>query len=138
MFWKILFKLFIKNKEKKILALFSLILGIGISISFFSTSIQMTDKIHREFHRFGANIKIRPKPENKKADLTPADFAELKKIFWKNQIIAATPVAHLPGTLQQQPVILNGVFITESFPISENKTWKTGLKTLCNYWNIKG
>lgn len=118
MLGKLIYNSFRRDLRKKIVAMSAVMLATSLATFLLNWSLNLGDKIQRDLRAYGANILIVPAGEslpvsagnidlhlNSGNYLKYSDFASLEKIFWRNQIVAFSPI--LP-----QQVIANGNEVT--------------------------
>src|SRR5712664_3865600 len=106
MFLRIVADSFGRRPRHKLLTGAALALGMGVATAALSVSLDVGDRLAKEFRSLGANLLVTPqadslpleiggvdyRPVNVGAYLPEADLAKLKTIFWHNNIIAFAPV----------------------------------------------
>src|SRR5262245_31140110 len=102
---------FARRPRRKLLTAAALSLGMAVATAALSVSLDVGDRLAKEFRSLGANLVVTPeadslpleiggvdyRPVNAGAYLPEADLAKIKTVFWHNNIIAFAPTleAHL-------------------------------------------
>ncbi|HKV63545.1 MAG TPA: ABC transporter permease [Candidatus Acidoferrum sp.] len=106
MFLRIVADSFGRRPRHKLLTGAALALGMGVATAALSVSLDVGDRLAKEFRSLGANLLITPqadslpleiggvdyRPVNAGAYLPEADLPKLKTIFWHNNIVAFAPI----------------------------------------------
>src|SRR5256885_12555955 len=88
----------------------ALALGMAVATAALSGSLDVGDRLAREFRSLGANLLVTPqadslpleiggvdyRPANAGAYLPESDLPKIKTVFWHNNIIGFAPVLELP------------------------------------------
>src|SRR6201981_4234800 len=112
MFLRLVADSFRRRPRHKLLTGAALALGMAVATAALSVSLDVGDRLAREFRSLGANLLVTPKadslpleiggvdyrPVNAGAYLPESDLGKLKTIFWRNNIIAFGPVLEVPVT----------------------------------------
>jgi putative ABC transport system permease protein len=95
-----------RRPRQKLLTTAALALGMAVATAALSVSLDVGDRLTREFRSLGANLLVTPqadslpleiggvdyRPVNAGAYLPEADLPKLKTIFWRNNIVGFAPV----------------------------------------------
>ncbi len=106
MFLRLVADSFGRRPRHKLLTGAALALGMGVATAALSVSLDVGDRLAKEFRSLGANLLVTPqadslpleiggvdyRPVNAGAYLPESDLPKLKTIFWHNNIIAFAPV----------------------------------------------
>jgi putative ABC transport system permease protein len=106
MFLRIVADSFGRRPRHKLLTGAALALGMGVATAALSVSLDVGDRLAREFRSLGANLLVTPqadslpleiggidyRPVGAGAYLPEADLPRLKTIFWHNNVVAFAPV----------------------------------------------
>lgn len=106
MFLRLVADSFTRRPRRKLLTAAALSLGMAVVTAAFSVSLDVGDRLAREFRSLGANLVVTPeadslpleiggvdyRPVNAGAYLPEADLPKLKTIFWHNNIMAFAPM----------------------------------------------
>jgi putative ABC transport system permease protein len=110
MFLRIVADSFGRRPRHKLLTGAALALGMGVATAALSVSLDVGDRLAKEFRSLGANLLVTPqadslpleiggvdyRPVNAGAYLPEADLPRLKTIFWHNNIVGFAPVLEVP------------------------------------------
>jgi putative ABC transport system permease protein len=117
MFLRIVADSFGRRPRHKLLTGAALALGMGVATAALSVSLDVGDRLAKEFRSLGANLLVTPqadslpleiggvdyRPVSAGAYLPEADLPKLKTIFWHNNIIAFAPILDA-STMIERPV----------------------------------
>ncbi len=163
MFLRIVGDRFARRPRSKILAAAVLALGMAIATATLSVSLDIGDRLAREFRSLGANLLVTPqadslpleiggvdyRPVNAGAYLPEADLAKLKTIFWRHNIVGFAPMLDLrvkvAGTgsqpwpeLQKGPVQLIGTWAQNAVSLPDGGIYVTGVEKTNPWWRVDG
>jgi putative ABC transport system permease protein len=141
-----------RRKRRKLLSLLAVTLGIAAATAVATISLDVGDKVSRELRSFGANISVTPaadglavavggvdyRPAGAGAYLAESDLVNLRKIFWRNNIMAFAPLLDVPVTLRRRRAILVGSWFSKNLQVAQKDTFRTGLKELHPAWKVEG
>src|SRR5260370_9823362 len=110
MFLRIVADSFGRRPRHKLLTGAALALGMGVATAALSVSLDVGDRLAKEFRSLGANLLVTPqadtlpleiggvdyRPVNAGAYLAEADLGKLKTIFWRNNIVGFAPFLDVP------------------------------------------
>jgi len=110
MFLRIVADSFGRRPRHKLLTGAALALGMGVATAALSVSLDVGDRLAKEFRSLGANLLVTPqadslpleiggvdyRPVNAGAYLPEADLPKLKTIFWHNNIVGFAPLLEVP------------------------------------------
>ena len=110
MFLRIVKDSFARQPRRKLLTALALALGTAIATATLSVSLDVGDRLAREFRSLGANLLITPqadtlpleiggvdyRPVDSGAYLPEAALGKLKTIFWRNNIVGFAPFLDVP------------------------------------------
>ena len=119
MFLRLVADSFTRRPRRKVLTAAALALGMAVVTAALSVSLDVGDRLEREFRSLGANLVVTPaadslpleiggvdyRPVNAGAYLPEADLPKLKTIFWHNNIVGFVPTLDT-STLVEGPVPL--------------------------------
>ena len=106
MFFRLIADNFARRPRRKLLTAAALSLGMAVATAALSVSLDVGDRLAKEFRSLGANLVVTPeadslpleiggvdyRPVNAGAYLPEADLPKVKTVFWHNNIIAFAPV----------------------------------------------
>ena len=115
MFLRLVADSFGRRPRHKLLTGAALALGMGVATAALSVSLDVGDRLAKEFRSLGANLLITPqadslpleiggvdyRPVNAGAYLPEADLPKLKTIFWHNNIVAFAPILDASTTIER-------------------------------------
>ena len=155
-----------RRPRHKLLTGAALALGMGVATAALSVSLDVGDRLAKEFRSLGANLLITPqadslpleiggvdyRPVNAGAYLPEVDLPKLKTIFWHNNIMAfapileiraeALPLAREDGGLQLgswiADVPLIGTWAYHAVPLPDGGGFQTGIGKTNPWWQIDG
>ena len=141
-----------RRRRRKLLSTLAVTLGIAVTTAVATIALDVGDKVGRELRSFGANISITPvadslpvslggveyRPASSGTLLTEADLVKLKKIFWRNNIMAFAPLLPLGASVQGRRVGLVGSWFNNEIRVDKSETFRTGLKPLHPAWKVQG
>jgi putative ABC transport system permease protein len=166
MFLRLVADSFGRRPRHKLLTGAALALGMGVATAALSVSLDVGDRLAKEFRSLGANLLVTPqadslpleiggvdyRPVNAGAFLPEADLPKLKTIFWHNNIIAFAPVlevrakalllAHEDGESQLgnwiTGVPLVGTWAHHSVRLPDGGEFQTGIIKTNPWWQVDG
>src|SRR6266446_2603613 len=111
MFLRLVADSFSRRPRHKLLTGAALALGMAVATAALSVSLDVGDRLAREFRSLGANLLVTPqadslpleiggvdyRPVNAGAYLPESDLGRLKTIFWRNNIVGFAPVLEVPA-----------------------------------------
>src|SRR5579863_1540468 len=106
MFLRLITDSFRRRPRHKFLTGAALSLGMAVVTAVLSVSLDVGDRLAREFRSLGANLVVTPeadslpleiggvdyRPANAGAYLPESDLPKLKTIFWRNNIVGFAPI----------------------------------------------
>jgi putative ABC transport system permease protein len=166
MFIRLVADSFTRRPRRKLLTTAALALGMAVATAALSVSLDVGDRLAREFRSLGANLLVTPqadslpleiggvdyRPVNAGAYLPEADLGKLKTIFWRNNIVAfapilevrgeALPFARVDGNYQFAnwitKVPLIGTWAYNAIPLPDGGEFQTGIAKTNPWWQIEG
>jgi len=142
----------VRRRRRKFLTLVAVALGIAVTTAVATIALDVGDRVGRELRSFGANIALTPaadgipvtvggvdfRPVGSGAFLRQDDLVKLKRIFWRNNIIAFAPYLYLPGTVEGRRVVLVGSWFDQQLAVDKAESFRAGLKRLHPTWRVRG
>jgi putative ABC transport system permease protein len=167
MFLRLISDSFTRRPRRKLLTGAALALGMAVATAAFSVSLDVGDRLAREFRSLGANLLVTPeadslpleiggvdyRPVNAGAYLRESDLPKIKSIFWHNNIIAfapileanveALPFAYNNGQFQHianwiEGVSLIGTWAHHTIPRPDGGKFRTGISQTNPWWQVDG
>src|SRR3979409_1622278 len=148
MFLRLVADSFGRRPRHKLLTGAALALGMGVATAALSVSLDVGDRLAKEFRSLGANLLVTPqadslpleiggvdyRPVNAGAYLPEADLPKLKTIFWHNNIIAFAPELQVSvhtakwdpssGQLKERAeTFLIGTWLDHRIPLEDGSTF---------------
>lgn len=163
MFLRLIADNFTRRPRRKVLTGAALALGMAVATATLSVSLDIGDKLAKEFRSLGANLVVTPeadslpleiggvdyRPVNAGAYLPEADLPKIKSVFWHNNIIAFAPVLEVQGKAWTgvkdiksfgpgNPVLIVGTYAQHEIPTADGGTFETGIAKTNPWWRIEG
>lgn len=152
-----------RRPRQKLLTTAALSLGMAVATAALSVSLNVGDRLAREFRSLGANLLVTPqadslpleiggvdyRPVNAGAYLPESDLPKLKTIFWRNNIVGFAPILELPveeenpgkQTLakpQINRVQLIGTWAQHAVALPDGREFVTGIEKTNPWWHVEG
>ncbi len=141
-----------RRRRRKLLSVVAVALGIAVATAVGTTALEVGDKVNRELRSFGANISVTPaadglpvevggvdyRPAGSGAFLSEEDLVKLKRIFWRNNILAFAPYLSVPATLKGHSVTLMGTWFEKRIRVDSSEVFSTGLEKIHPGWKVQG
>jgi putative ABC transport system permease protein len=152
MFLRLVADSFGRRPRHKLLTGAALALGMAVATAALSVSLDVGDRLAREFRSLGANLIATPeadslpveiggvdyRPANAGAYLSEADLPKVKTVFWHNNIIGFAPTLSVSAVSKSSsvkiPVI--GTWVNHSVALSDGSTFQTGIEKTNPWWHI--
>jgi len=168
MFLRLVADSFGRRPRHKLLTGAALALGMGVATAALSVSLDVGDRLAKEFRSLGANLLVTPqadslpleiggvdyRPVNAGAYLPESDLPKLKTIFWHNNIIAFAPILEVrvkSWTPQFSPAsaafvkpagngdsTLIGTWSNHPVVLPNGETFVTGIQQASPWWDVDG
>jgi putative ABC transport system permease protein len=163
MFLRIVADSFGRRPRHKLLTGAALALGMGVATAALSVSLDVGDRLAKEFRSLGANLLVTPqadslpleiggvdyRPVNAGAYLPESDLPKLKTIFWHNNIIAFAPILEVTASIAAPPGLPNavrggikaqliGTWASHPIFLSDGQTFTTGIEKTNPWFHIEG
>src|SRR6266568_908746 len=137
MLTRILSRSLMRRRRRKILSVVAVSLGIAVATAVGTIALDVGDKVNRELRSFGANIAVTPaadslsvtvggvdyRPAGSGAYLNESDLANLKKIFWRNNIMAFVPFLYVPATINGHSTVLVGSWFDKAVQVEKEQVF---------------
>jgi len=166
MFLRIVADSFGRRPRHKLLTGAALALGMGVATAALSVSLDVGDRLAKEFRSLGANLLVTPqadslpleiggvdyRPVNAGAYLPEADLPKLKTIFWHNNIVAFAPIIELSAKAMPHfrddelalpahhdswlSLLLIGAWADQSIHLEDGASFQTGVEKTNPWWHI--
>jgi putative ABC transport system permease protein len=165
MFLRLVADSFTRRPRRKILSMAALAMGMAVATAALSVSLDVGDRLAKEFRSLGANLLVTPqadslpleiggvdyRPANAGTYLPQADLGKLKTIFWRFNIMAFAPIletsvkvgnpASVTATSSAIPtteVRILGTWAQHDVPIPDGSTYVTGIEKTNPWWHVEG
>jgi putative ABC transport system permease protein len=152
MIFRIVLESLARRRRRKLLSVFAVTLGVAVTAAVATLSLDVGDKVSRELRSFGANLSVTPaadglpvavggidyRPAGAGAFLPESALVNLKRIFWRNNIVAFAPFLYVPATVEGQPVVVIGSWFEKTLTVDKSEVFATGLEKLHPAWKITG
>jgi len=164
MFLRLITDNFARRPRRKLLTAAALSLGMAMATAALSVSLDVGDRLAKEFRSLGANLVVTPAADslpleiggvdyravNAGAYLPEADLPKIKTVFWHNNIIAFAPVLDArvtvwsPASRQWSSsgvavkAALIGTWSGHSVALSGGKTFETSMVKTNPWWRMEG
>ena len=149
---RILRQSLLREKRRRALAIFAVMLGTTALTAVATLELAVRDKVSRELRSFGANIAVTPaadglplsvggidyRPVASGSYLPEADLIKLKKIFWRHNIIAFAPLLYAPARIRGTSTVLMGAWFDRELEVDPGSVFTTGLRSLHPNWSVEG
>jgi putative ABC transport system permease protein len=162
MFLRLVADSFGRRPRHKLLTGAALALGMAVATAALSVSLDVGDRLSREFRSLGANLIVTPaadslpieiggvdyRPANAGAYLPQADLPRIKTVFWHNNILAFAPTLDVPvrvSSRSSQTSItpradsqtkLIGTWAVHAVPLSDGSSFSTGIGKTNPWWHV--
>src|SRR6202166_2808055 len=143
MFLRIVSDSFARKPRRKVLTAAALALGIAIATATLEVSLDVGDRLAREFRSLGANLLVTPaadtlpleiggvdyRPVDAGAYLPQSDLGKLKTIFWRNNIVGFAPFLDVPVEIASDGAreTLIGTWYSHSVDVPDGSKYSTGV-----------
>src|ERR1017187_6167581 len=152
MIFQIVWESLARQRRRKFLSVLAVALGIAVTAAVATLALDVGDKVNRELRSFGANLSVTPaadglpvavggidyRPAGAGAFLPESALVSLKRIFWRNNVVAFAPFLYVPATLQGQPVVVIGSWFEKALTVDKTEVFVTGLERLHPTWKVTG
>jgi putative ABC transport system permease protein len=158
MFLRIVSDSFTRKPRRKVLTAAALALGMAVATATLEVSLDVGDRLAREFRSLGANLLVTPasdtlpleiggvdyRPVDAGAYLPDSDLGKLKTIFWRNNIVGFAPFLDVPvkiasgkspGGSREE---LIGTWYSHSVTIPDGSKFVTGVSATNPWWHVAG
>ncbi len=158
MFLRIVSDSFTRKPRRKILTAAALALGMAVATATLEVSLDVGDRLAREFRSLGANLLLTPasdtlpleiggvdyRPVDAGAYLPEGDLGKLKTIFWRNNIVGFAPFLDVPvdiasgNSSRASREQLIGTWYSHSVAIPDGSNFVTGVSATDPWWRVEG
>ena len=152
MLFRIVLESLARRRRRKLLSVAAITLGMAVTAAVATMALDVGDKVSRELRSFGANLAMTPaadglsvavggvdvRPAGAGAFLPETALASLKRIFWRNNIVAFAPFLYVPANIADRPVTVTGTWFKNSLRVDKSEIFVTGLAKLHPAWDVVG
>src|SRR5262249_5550437 len=165
MFLRLISDSFTRRPRRKLLTGAALALGMAVATAALSVSLDVGDRLSREFRSLGANLVVTPqadslpleiggvdyRPVNAGAYLPESDLPKIKSVFWHNNIIAFAPIlesqryftflnpAHEYSSYSKAGALrVIGTWVDHNVVLADGSEFRTGIDKTNPWWTIHG
>ena len=164
MFLRLIADSFARRPQRKLLTAAALSLGMAVATAALSVSLDVGDRLAKEFRSLGANLVVTPeadslpleiggvdyRPVNAGAYLPEADLPKIKTVFWHNNIIAFAPILEvqvqawspasrsLPSPAVFDRTTIIGTWADQAIPLKDGSVFQTGISKTNPWWKTEG
>lgn len=152
MFLRIIRGSLFRSPQRKLVCGIIVMLGTAVVTSLSGIMLEVGDQFSRELSNFGANFRIVPKQENLAVNLGGVPYyftiphqgvdvsriGNLKKTFWRNNIVAAAPLSRRIVETSRDRIVLTGTWFGKRLLIDQDLTWVTGFDSIHPNLNLVG
>ena len=160
MFLRLVADSFTRRPRRKILSMAALAMGMAVATAALSVSLDVGDRLAKEFRSLGANLLVTPqadslpleiggvdyRPANAGTYLPEADLGKLKTIFWRFNIMAFAPILDVPvqagraaeALVSREMPAMIGTWSEHSVPIPDGSNYVTGVEKTNPWWHVEG
>ncbi len=157
MFLRLVADSFTRRPRRKVLTAAALALGMAVVTAALSVSLDVGDRLAKEFRSLGANLVVTPqadslpleiggvdyRPVNAGAYLPEADLPKIKTVYWHNNIVGFAPILELQaGALPLasrrwiDDVSVIGTWADHAVPLPDGGKFQTGIAKTNPWWRI--
>jgi len=165
MFLRLVADSFSRRRRHKLLTGAALALGMAVATAALSVSLDVGDRLAREFRSLGANLLVTPqadslpleiggvdyRPVNAGAYLHESDLPKIKTVFWHNNIIAFAPILDLAVKSSQVTtrddakfdpnhsgvdIAFIGTWAQHSVRLPDGAEFQTGIEKANPWWRV--
>ena len=157
MFLRLIADNFTRRPRRKLLTGTALALGMAVATATLSVSLDVGDKLAREFRSLGANLVVTPeadslpleiggvdyRPANAGAYLAESDLPKIKSVYWHNNIIAFAPILQVSARIQSAQDVVDhaeviGTWSDHSVALPDGRFFETGIAKTNPWWRLEG
>src|SRR5437868_6038870 len=163
MFIRLVADSFGRRPRHKLLTGAALALGMAIATAALSVTLDVGDRLAREFRSLGANLLVTPqadslpleiggvdyRPVNAGAYLPESDLGKLKTIFWRNNIVGFAPVLDMSILIRKYASHediraarpdgrLLGTWVGHHLVLPDGNMYITGIEKTNPWWHVQG
>ena len=162
MFLRLVADNFARRPRRKLLTAAALSLGMAVATAALSVSLDVGDRLAKEFRSLGANLVVTPeadslpleiggvdyRPATLGAFLPEADLPKIKTVFWRNNIMALAPVLEVEAQvsrasqkaspLSPHRAVVIGTWADHGLLLKDGSEFVTGIAKTNPWWKTEG
>jgi putative ABC transport system permease protein len=163
MFLRIVSDSFTRKPRRKVLTAAALTLGMAVATATLTVSLDVGDRLAREFRSLGANLLVTPasdtlpleiggvdyRPVDAGAYLPESDLGKLKIIFWRNNVMGFAPFLDVPVAIALDGLQANaegnsreeliGTWYSHAVQVPDGGApFTTGISATDPWWHVDG
>jgi putative ABC transport system permease protein len=157
-FFRIVSDSFKRKPSRKLLTAAALALGMAVATATLEVTLDVGDRLAREFRSLGANLLVTPssdtlpleiggvdyRPVDTGSYLPVANLGKLKTIFWRNNIVGLAPFLDVPVSISSansqgdSSAVLIGAWYSHAVPVPDGSVFVTGISATNPSWQVDG
>lgn len=151
MFLRLLYRSFLRQQRRKLLAGLAVALGMTITTAMIAVGMDVGDKMNRELSALGPNILVTPaaaalqvdlggtslEPAGTQVFLHEADLPKLKQIFWAHNIMSFAPMLTIQVRSDSGNLSVLGTYFAKNIP-RNGEPFITGAPQTHPWWKVEG
>ena len=151
MFVRLVYESFRRQTRRKLLVAIAVTFGAAVSTAMIGIATGIGDKISHELRNYGANLIVTPeedsldvqigsvnlKPASGGGYLDEAALAQIKGIFWGNNITAFAPELLVNVNTGGREVTVLGTYFAKTMTLGKDQ-FTTGAPSTFPWWKVKG
>ena len=134
MLWRLVRASLWRRWRRKAVMVGMVTLGTAVLVSLLQIVLHVQDRMAEEFRGYGPNLHLVAAP----GPLAETTLPEIKRVFWRNNIVHFTPVLLLFVECRGQAVPLIGTWFQHRMPLGDDPEFTTGAVPLHPFWTITG
>lgn len=164
MLLRILTKSLARRRSRIAIAVVAVVIGAAVATALMSVSLDVNDKVSREFSRYGANLMVVPRSDTidvgfpgvqlgsvtEQAYINESDIWRIKTIYWRNNVLGFAPFlyqvvgASATDGGDERDVVMAGTYfdkqvvIPEPYSPDDPQVIKTGVQQINSWWTVEG
>src|SRR5215831_1992278 len=151
MFPRLLIASLAARRGRTTLAFLAVTVGVAVATALATLALQVGDDLARALRTSGPNFVVLPvgaswplelggasyQPARAGASLDSGAVEALKRSFWTNNVLEATPETAVAAAIHGRAITLLGTWFERDVPLASGK-WRTGLAGLRPRWRVEG
>lgn len=139
MFFRLLIESLRRGSRRKLVALAAIALGLAAATALVEVLVASGDRVAAEMGSYGANLEV--VPAEGRTTFDAADLAVVRKIFWRNNVLAVAPLLELRARFRSGPDASAGEVasvVGTWFDAAVEDDWTSGLSAVRPTLEIEG